>query len=109
MNELYFIRTNSKTIQVEGLEYGQLGEKYVLKTFEGEENPNGLFLHKSIFPREEVFDDDQVMLKEVWELRKRLSEDRWTLETKEDSPTTQQTSLITLKTIDGDLSMEYEN
>jgi len=70
MNELYFIRTNSKTIQVVRLEYGQLGEKYVLKTFEGEENPNGLFLHKSIFPREEVFDNDQVMLKEVWELRK---------------------------------------
>ena len=109
MNELYFTKTNREIIQVVRLEYGQLGEKYVLKTFEGEENPNGLFLHKSIFPREEVFDNDQVMLKEVWELRKRLSEDRWTLETKEDSPTTQQTSFITLKTIDGDLSMEYDN
>ena len=109
MNELYFTKTDRKTNQVVRLEYGQLGEKYVLKTFEGEENPNGLFLHKSIFPREEVFDNDQVMLKEVWELRKRLSEDRWTLETKEDSPTTQQTSFITLKTIDGDLSMEYDN
>ena len=109
MNELYFTKTNRENNQVLRLEYGQLGEKYVLKTFEGEENPNGLFLHKSIFPREEVFEDDQVMLKEVWELRKRLSEDRWTLETKEDSPTTQQTSFITLKTIDGDLSMEYDN
>lgn len=109
MNELYFTKTNREIIQVVKLEYGQLGETYVLKTFEGEENPNGLFLHKSIFPREEVFDNDQVMLKEVWELRKRLSEDRWTLETKEDSPTTQQTSFITLKTIDGDLSMEYDN
>jgi hypothetical protein len=109
MNELYFTKTNREIIQVVRLEYGQLGEKYVLKTFEGEENPNGLFLHKSIFPREEVFDNGQVMLKEVWELRKRLSEDRWTLETKEESPTTHQTSFITLKTIDGDLSMEYDN
>ena len=109
MNELYFTKTNRGIIQVVRLEYGQLGEKYVLKTFEGEENPNGLFLHKSIFPREEVFDNGQVMLKEVWELRKRLSEDRWTLETKEESPTTHQTSFITLKTIDGDLSMEYDN
>jgi hypothetical protein len=109
MNELYFTKTNRGIIQVVRLEYGQLGEKYVLKTFEGEENPNGLFLHKSIFPREEVFDDDQVMLKEVWELRKRLSEDRWTHETKEESPTSNQTSFITLKTIDGDLSMEYDN
>ena len=56
-----------------------------------------------------MFDNDQVMLKEVWELRKRLSEDRWTLETKEESPTTHQTFFITLKTIDGDLSMEYDN
>ena len=56
-----------------------------------------------------MFDNDQVMLKEVWELRKRLSEDRWTLETKEESPTSNQTSFITLKTIDGDLSMEYDN
>ena len=109
MNELHFTKTNREIIQVVRLEYGQLGEKYVLKTFEGEENPNGLFLHKSIFPREEVFDNGQVMLKEVWELRKRLSEDRWTLETKEESPTTHQTSFITLKTIEGDLSMEYDN
>jgi hypothetical protein len=49
------------------------------------------------------------MLKEVWELRKRLSEDRWTLETKEESHTSNQTSFITLKTIDADLSMEYDN
>ena len=56
-----------------------------------------------------MFDNDQVMLKEVWELRKRLSEDRWTLETKEESPTNHQTPFITLKTIDGDLSMEYDN
>ena len=109
MKEFYFTYPNSKTNRAVRLEYGQLGEKYVLKTFEGEENPKGLFLHKSIFPREELFDDEQLMLKEVWELRKRLSEERWTLGTKEESPTTQQTSFITLKTIDVDLSMEYDN
>ena len=109
MNELYFTKTNREIIQVVRLEYGQLGEKYVLKTFEGEENPNGLFLNKSIFPREEMFDNDQVMLNEVWETRKRLSEDRWTFEALEESPKTNQTLFITLKTIDGDLSMEYDN
>ena len=40
--------------------------------------------------------------------KKRLTEDRGTLETKEESPTTQQTSFITLKTMNGDLSLEYE-
>ena len=86
MYEHYFTKINSETIQAVRLEYGQLGEKYVLKTFEGEENPNGLFLHKSIFPREEVFDDEQLMLKNVWETRKQLSEERWILRTKEESP-----------------------
>ena len=54
-----------------------------------------------------MFGNDQVMLNEVWETRKRLSEDRWTLETKEDSPTTKKSSFIILKTIDDDLSIEY--
>ena len=88
------------------LEFGEINNKFLLKSIEGEINGKGT---TEFSPREEVFEDDQVMLKEVWELRKRLSEGRWTLETKEDSPTTQQTSFITLKTIDGDLSMEYDN
>ena len=85
MKELYFTKNNSGSIQVVRLEYGQLGEGYVLKTFEGEENTNGIFLHNYIFPREEVFDDEQLMLKEVSETKKQLSEGRWTLETKEES------------------------
>ena len=88
------------------LEFGEINNKFLLKSIEGEINGKGT---TEFSPREEVFEDDQVMLKEVWELRKRLTEDRWTLETKEDSPNTQQTSFITLKTIDGDLSMEYDN
>ena len=81
MNELYFTKNNRETIQVVRIEYGQLVEGYVLKTFEGEENPNGLFLHKSIFPREEVFDGEQRMLKKVLETRKQLTEERWILKT----------------------------
>ena len=81
MYEHYFTKINRKTIQAVRLEYGKLGEKYVLKTFEGEENPNGLFLHNSIFPREEIFDGEQSMLKKVLETRKQLIEERWILKT----------------------------
>jgi hypothetical protein len=56
-----------------------------------------------------VFDNEQEMLKKVWETRKQLSEERWILKTKEDSPKTTQPSFITLKTIDGELSLEYDN
>ena len=81
MYEHYFTKINRKTIQAVRLEYGKLGEKYVLKTFEGEENPNGLFLHNSIFPREEIFDGKLRMLKKVLETRKKLIEERWILKT----------------------------
>ena len=81
MYEHYFTKINRKTIQAVRLEYGKLGEKYVLKTFEGEENPNGLFLHNSIFPREEIFDAEQRMLKKVLETRKQLIEEGWILKT----------------------------
>jgi len=57
MNELYFTKNNMETIQIVRIEYGQLGEGYVLKIFEVEENPNGLFIYKSIFQREEVSDN----------------------------------------------------
>ena len=109
MNELYLTKNNRETIQVVRIEYGQSAEGYVLKIFEGEENPNGLFLHKSIFPREEVFDNEQEMLKNVWEKRKQFSEERWILRTKKESPTTKQPSLTTRKTIDGEMSMEFDN
>ena len=88
------------------LEFGEINNKFLLKSIEGEINGKGT---TESSPREEVFDNDQIIWKEVWELRKRLSEDRWTLETKEESPTKHQTSFIILKTIDGDLSMEYDN
>ena len=59
-----------------------------------------------------MLDDEQEMLKRVWETRKQLPEERWILKNKEESPETTQTSFITLKTlgmIDGDLSLEYDN
>ena len=49
------------------------------------------------------------MLKTEWETRKRLSEERWICETKEDSPQINQTSFFTLKTLDGELSLEFDN
>ncbi len=73
---------------------------------------DGEIIHKGtpeFSPIETVYDDEQEMLKKVWETRKQLSEERWILKTKEDSPKTTQPSFITLKTIDGELSLEYDN
>ena len=106
MEELYFIRRKRGNYKTLRLEFGKVKKKFLLRFIEGEINLKG----KSEFsPIESVYEDEQEMLKKVWETRKQLSEERWILKTKEESPTTNQKSFITLKTIDGDLSMEYDN
>ena len=105
MNELYFTYPNSKTNRAVRLVYGQLGEKYVLKTFEGEENPNGLFLHKFIYPREEVFEDEQRLLKKVYETKSGLLEGHWIVQNKK---SISQPSFSLTNVIDGEVSIEFE-
>ena len=71
MKELYFTlpyRRSTKTVR---LEYGQVKKKFIVRTFDGEingreesENP----------PKEEVFEDEQEMLKRVYEIKKGLME-----------------------------------
>ena len=100
---LYLLLNYRETIQAIRLEYGQLGEKYILKTFEGEENPNGLFLHKFIFPREELFENEQELLKKVYETKSGLLECRWIVQNKK---SISQPSFISTNVIDGQVTVE---
>ena len=106
MKELYFTKPYRRSIRTLRLEFGEVNNKFLLKFIDGEIN----LKDKSEFsPIEKVYDDEQEMLKNVWETRKQLSDERWIMRTKEESPTTKQTSFIRLKTMNGDLSMEFEN
>ena len=106
MNELYFTKPYRRSIRTLRLEFGEVNNKFLLKFIDGEINLKG----KSEFsPIESVYDDEQEMLKKLWETRKQLSEERWILKTKEESPKTTQPSFITLKTMDGELSLEFDN
>ena len=106
MKELYFTKPYRRSIRTLRLEFGEVNDKFLLKFIDGEINLKG----KSEFsPIEKVYDDEQEMLKNVWETRKQLSDERWILRTKEESPTSKQTSFITLKTNNGDLSLEFDN
>tara|TARA_B100001173_G_C15757304_1_gene449406 strand:+ start:131 stop:451 length:321 start_codon:yes stop_codon:yes gene_type:complete len=106
MKELYFTKPYRRSIRTLRLEFGEVNNKFLLKFIDGEIN----LKDKSEFsPIEKVYDDEQEMLKNVWETRKQLSDERWIMRTKEESPTTKQTSFITLKTMNGDLSMEFDN
>ena len=109
MNELYYVKRERKSLRTLRIEFGECKDKFLLKFIDGETNLKG----KSEFsPIESVYEDEQEMLKKVWETRKQLSEERWILKTEEESPTTTQTSFITLNTlgmIDGEVSLEYDN
>ena len=106
MKELYFTKPYRRSIRTLRLEFGEVNNKFLLKFIDGEIN----LKDKSEFsPIEKVYDDEQEMLKNVWETRKQLSDERWILRTKEESPTSKQTSFITLKTNNGYLSLEFDN
>ena len=67
MKELYLAlpyRRSKKTVR---LEYGQVKKKFIVRTFDGE-LIGGITSEDS--PNEEVFDDEQEMLKRVYEIKK---------------------------------------
>ena len=107
MKKLYYIKPYRRLLRTLRLEFGKIKNKFLLRITEGEITRNK---GKTDFPPiEEVFDEEQEMLKKVWEMRKQLSEEKWTLKSKEESPKIKQPSFITLKTINGDLSLEFDN
>jgi hypothetical protein len=106
MSELYFVKRERKSLRTLRIEFGESKDKYLLKLIDGEINLKG----KSEFsPIESVYEDEQEMLKKVWETRKQLSEERWILKTKEESPQTTQTSFITLSHLWGPLYNPFTN
>jgi hypothetical protein len=85
MNELHFVKRERKSLRTLRIEFGEFKIKYLLKLIDGEINLKG---KSEFFPIASVYEDEQEMLKKVWETRKKLSEERWILKTKEKSPTT---------------------
>ena len=80
MKELYFIlpyRRSKKTVR---LEYGKVKKKFIFRTFDGELIGR---ITSEDSPNEEVFDDEQEMLKRVYEIKKGLKESRWIIQDKE--------------------------
>ena len=101
MKELYFTlpyRRSKKTVR---LEYGQVKKKFIVRTFDGEINGRRT---SEDSPKEEVFDDEQEMLKRVNEIKKRLLESRWVIQDKE---TISHPSFFKTVIIDGAISFEF--
>ena len=102
MKELYFTSPYRRSLRTIRLEYGQVKKKFVLRTFEGEINGKG---ESESPPKEEVFEDEQELLKKVYETKKGLLEGRWIVQNKQ---SISQPSFISTNVVDGEISVEFE-
>ena len=101
MKELYFTSPRRRSLRTIRLEYGQVGKKFVLRTFEG--NIIGRRVSEGS-PKEEVFDDEKELLKKVYETKKGLLDGRWIVKNKQSF---YQPSFLKTEIIDGKISFEF--
>ena len=80
MKELYFTSPYRRSTRIIRLEYGQVKKVFILRTFEGEINGRGT---SESPPKEEVFEDEQELLKKVYETKSGLLEGRWIVQNKQ--------------------------
>ena len=74
-----------------------------MRVFEGEKNGSGT---SESPPKEEVFNDEQGLLKKVYETKSGLLEGRWIVQNKQ---SISQPSFISTNVIDGEVSVEFDN
>ena len=101
MRELYFTSPYRRSTRIIRLEYGQVKKVFVLRTYTGEINGRGT---SESPPKEEVFEDEQEMLKKVYETKKGLMEGRWIVKNKE---SISQPTFLRTEIIDGKVSFEF--
>jgi len=102
MKELYFTSPYRRSLRTVRLEFGQVKKKFILRTFEGEINGRGT---SESPPKEEVFEDEQELLKKVYETKSGLLEGRWIVQNKQ---SISQPSFISTNVVDGEVSVEFE-
>ena len=101
MKELYFTLPYRRCKKTVRLEYGQVKKKFIVRTFDGEINGKRM---SEDSPKEEVFADEQEMLKRVYEIKKGLMESRWVIQDKE---SISNPSFLKTEIIDGAISFEF--
>ena len=99
MKELYFTSPYRRSLRTIRLEYGQVKKKFVLETFE--ENINRRRVSEGS-PSEEIFEDEQELLKKLYETKSGLLESRWIVQNKQ---SISQPSFISTNVMDGEVSV----
>ena len=101
MKELYFTSPYRRSTRSIRLEYGQVKKVFILRTFEGNINRRRV---SEGSPREEVFEDEQELLKKVHKTKKGLLEGRWIVKNKQSFS---QPSFLRTEIVDGKISFEF--
>ena len=101
MKELYFTSPYRRSTRTIRLEYGQVKKVFILRTFDGKINGRRV---SEGSPREEVFEDEQELLKKVHKTKKGLLEGRWIVKNKE---SISQPTFLRTEIIDGKVSFEF--
>ena len=102
MNTLYFTSPYRRSLRTIRIEYWEVKNKFVLRTFEG--NIIGRKVSEEGSPKEEVFEDEQELLKKVHKTKKGLLEGRWIVKNKE---SISQPTFLRTEIIDGKISFEF--
>ena len=103
MKELYFTSPYRRSTRTVRLEYGQVKKVFILRTFEGEINGRGISENP---PNEQVFENEQELLKKLYETKSGLLEGRWIVQNKQ---SISQPSFISTNVMDGEVSVEFDN
>ena len=101
MKELYFTSPRRSSLHAIRLEYGQVGKKFVLRTFEGNIIGRGVSEEST---GEEVFENEQELLNKVSETKKGLLEGRWIVKNKQSFS---KPSFLKTEIIDGKVGFEF--
>ena len=101
MKELYLTSPYRRSLRTIRLEYGQVKKVFILRTFEGNVNRRRV---SEGSPREEVFEDEQELLKKVHKTKKGLLEGRWIVKNKQSFS---QPTFLRTEIIDGKISFEF--
>ena len=102
MKELYFTSPYKRSTRTVRLEYGQVKKVFVLRTYTGDINGRG---ESEVCPSEETFNDEQGLLKKVYETKSGLLGGRWIVQNKQ---SISQLSFISTNVMDGEVSVEFE-
>ena len=101
MNTLYFTSPYRRSLRTIRFEFGQVKKVFILRTFEGNINRRRV---SEGSPREEVFEDEQELLKKVHKTKKGLLEGRWIVKNKQSFS---QPSFLKTEIVDGKISFEF--